>query len=171
VDYLVRVAAFVRKIAPEVRFLVLGDGAERVKVRRAAETEGVFEKSFFMMDKVPKSAMPAVLSAADIATSLFVDLPQMWANSANKFFDALASGTPVAINYQGWQADLLRETGAGLVLDSVKAEAAADLLVRTLRDRTRLRQAGVAARKLAEERFSRDLLARQLEGVLLEAVG
>jgi hypothetical protein len=40
----------------------------------------------------------------------------MWSNSANKFFDALASGTPVMINYQGWQADLLRDSMAGIVV-------------------------------------------------------
>lgn len=51
--------------------------------------------------------MPTLFGAADIATSLFVDMPEMWANSANKFFDGLASGTCIAIDYQGWQADLL----------------------------------------------------------------
>jgi glycosyltransferase involved in cell wall biosynthesis len=167
VEYLAHIAAFVHETAPEVRFLVLGDGAEKDRVRGTAERLGILEKSFFIRDKVPKSAMPVVLSAADMATSLFIDLPQMWANSANKFFDALASGTPVAINYQGWQADLLRQTGAGIILDAMDAEAAANLLVHTLKDRSRLEQAGVAARKLAEERFSRDLLAKQLETVLL----
>ena len=36
--------------------------------------------------------MVNVMSAADIATSLFIPLEEMEANSANKFFDALASG-------------------------------------------------------------------------------
>jgi glycosyltransferase involved in cell wall biosynthesis len=170
VDYMARLAASVEKLAPEVRFLALGSGKQERYVREMAAQLNVLGSNFFMPGRLPKLEMPKVLSAADIATSLFIDLPEMWANSANKFFDALASGTPVAINYQGWQAELLRETGAGLVLDVHGVERAANRLVQALRDQAWLRQAGATARKLAEERFSRDMLAKQLEVVLLKAV-
>jgi hypothetical protein len=40
-------------------------------------------------------------------------------NSANKFFDSLAAGRSIAINYGGWQAELLSSTRAGVVLDPV----------------------------------------------------
>ena len=64
----------------------------------------MLNRNFFMLPSVAKSHVPDVLSAANVATLLFVDVPEMRVNSANKFFDALASGTPVAINYGGWQA-------------------------------------------------------------------
>jgi len=38
----------------------------------------------------------------------------MWNNSANKFFDALAAGRAVLINYRGWQAELLKKRVRGL---------------------------------------------------------
>jgi len=171
VDYLARLAAAVEKLAPEVRFLALGSGKQEQYIRETAAQLNVLGRTFFMPGRFPKVEMPKILSAADMATSLFIDLPEMWANSANKFFDALASGTPVAINYQGWQAELLRETGAGIVLDVHDVESAANRLVQALRDRAWLRQAGATARRLAVERFSRDELAKQLEAVLLEAVG
>ncbi len=171
VDYLARLAAAVKRLAPEVRFLALGGGKQEQYIRETATQLGVLGSNFFMPGRLPKLEMPKVLSAADVATSLFIDLPEMWANSANKFFDALASSTPVAINYQGWQAELLRETGAGIVLDVNGVESAAERLVQVLHDPDWLRQAGAAARKLAVERFSRELLAQQLESVLSEAVG
>lgn len=171
VDYLARLAASVEKLAPEVRFLALGSGKQERSIRETAARLNVLGRNFFMPGRLPKVEMPKVLSAADVATSLFIDLPEMWANSANKFFDALASGTPVAINYQGWQAELLRETGAGIVLDVNDVDGAAYRLVQALRDQVWLRQAGATARRLAVERFSRDKLAKQLEAVLLEAVG
>jgi glycosyltransferase involved in cell wall biosynthesis len=171
VDYLARLAAAVEKLAPEVCFLVLGGGKQEPSVREMAKRLNVLGRNFFMLAHIPKLEMPGVLSAADIATSLFIDLPEMWANSANKFFDALASGTPIAINYQGWQAELLRETNAGIVLNVHDVESAANRLVQALRDQEWLWQAGAAAKRLAEERFSRDILAQQLEAVLLEAVG
>lgn len=123
-----------------------------------------------MMPSVPKREMPAWLSAADIATSVFVNLREMWANSANKFFDALAAGKPVAINYGGWQADIIRETGVGLVLDAESIQTAATELARAIRDKEWLGRAGLAAKTLGREHFDRDKLAVQLERVLREAV-
>jgi glycosyltransferase involved in cell wall biosynthesis len=104
-----------------------------------------------------------------VVISLFIDEPALRANSANKFFDALASGTAVAINYQGWQKDLLEETGAGIAIGPDPAAAVAPLL-ELLNSPQRLSDCGIRARRLAEERFDRDKLARQLETVLLAAV-
>jgi glycosyltransferase involved in cell wall biosynthesis len=171
VDYLARLAAEMHQLAPAVRFLVVGDGGEKLQVRETAASLGVLGSNFFIMDSLPKSEMPMILSAADMATSLFIDLPEMWANSANKFFDALASGTPLAINYQGWQAELLATSGAGIVLDVHDAGAAARHLSCSLQDRHWLEEAGLAAKKLAETKFSRDQLSRQLEAILLRAAG
>lgn len=170
VDYLARLAAATHALMPEARFLVVGEGKEKTKVHQSAQDLGILDQNFFMLDRLPKVEIPTVLAAADIATSLFVDLPEMWANSANKFFDALASGTPVAINYRGWQAKLLEETGAGLVLDVQNIERAAADLIAALQDAAWLASAGKAARNLAETCFSRDKLARQLETLLLNAV-
>ena len=109
-------------------------------------------------------------SAATIATSLVIDLPALWANSANKFFDALAAGRPVAINYNGWQADLLKETNAGIVMPPADANKAAQQLLELINDPQRLGHAKDAARRLALESFDRDKLATELEAVLMEAV-
>lgn len=166
VEYLARLAAKVKGTLPEICFLVVGQGGEELSVAQTAAQLGVLDQNFHMIKSLPKEEMPMVLSAATIATSLFIDLRQMWANSANKFFDALAAGTPVAINYRGWQADLLSESGAGIVLDVHDVEAAASLLFQKVQDQAWLHQSGLAARRLAEQRFSRDRLARQLETVL-----
>ncbi|MCZ7574922.1 MAG: glycosyltransferase family 4 protein [Ardenticatenaceae bacterium] len=170
VDYLARLAAAVQPLDPEIRFLVVGEGAEKQRVLETARQLDVYERNFFIMSSLPKAQIPTVLSAADIATSLFVDLSPMWTNSANKFFDALASGTPVAINYLGWQAKLLEETGAGIVLDVKDINRSAAQLLTLIQDRERLVEMGKAARRVAEEYFSRDHLVRQLEHVLLLAV-
>jgi glycosyltransferase involved in cell wall biosynthesis len=113
--------------------------------------------------------MPAVLAATDVAVSLFLPLAEMESNSANKFFDGLAAGCCLAINYGGWQAELLNETCAGLRLRR-DPHAAAGQLRDLADDPDRLMYAKIAARRLAEERFSRDKLAGQLEHVLVRAV-
>jgi glycosyltransferase involved in cell wall biosynthesis len=170
VGYLAQLAAETRHLDPAVRFVVIGEGREEEEVRGLARELGVLDDNFFMMPSIPKSAVPAWLSAADIATSVVIDRRELWANSANKVFDALAAGRPVAINHGGWLADLLRETGAGMVLDPGDTSIAARELTRALSDRRWLERAGAAASELARSRFDRDRLAAQLEMVLLAAL-
>ena len=81
---------------------------------------GLLGRTLLMLPQQPKSAMAAALSAMDVATSLFLPIPEMESNSANKFFDALACGRCVAINYGGWQAQLLHESGAGVCLFPIR---------------------------------------------------
>ena len=169
VGYLARLAAEILSLAPEVRFLAVGGGYEYDMVSKLARDLGVLDRNFFMIPQLPKAEMPALFSAATISTSMFIDLPQMWANSANKFFDSLAAGKPVAINYKGWQANLLNQTGAGLVLPPNDLLSAARLLVNAIKDQNWLTKAGKAALSVARTRFNRDLLARQLETVLVNA--
>ena len=169
VTYLAELAAKVRAEAPEVRFAVIGGGQTEELIRSRARELGVLGETFFMPGKMPKNQVPAILSAATFASSLFIDLKEMWDNSANKFFDGLAAGRPVMINYGGWQADILRETGAGLVLHPHDMDAAKDALLRALRDEAWLKDAGEKAQKLARERFARDILAEKLVGVLEQA--
>ena len=109
--------------------------------------------------------MPGLLAAATVATSLFRPIPEMESNSANKFFDALAAGRPVAINYGGWHRELL----AGAAPASrwpPRPAAAAEQLAAFLADADRLTRAGAAARRLAETRFDRDVLAAEFASVL-----
>lgn len=170
VGYLARVAAAMRRLWPEVRFLVVGTGYEEPSIRDLAEKLGVLSRNFFMMAPIPKAETPALLSAASIATSVFANNPAFWTNSANKFFDALAAGRPIAINYGGWQAGLINETGCGLVMPAGDPDRAAVLLSEWLADAGRLQQAGEAAYRLATTRFHPETVVDQFQQVLEEAL-
>jgi hypothetical protein len=95
--------------------------------------------------------------------SLCIDEPVLRANLANKF-------TVVAINYQGWQKELLNEAVACVAVEPDPAAAATTLLA-LMDGPQRLTDRDFRARQLAEELFDRDQLAHQLEPVLLDAVG
>lgn len=169
VDYLVDVAVTMRTIASDVRFLLVGSGAKKDMLISKAQAGGVLNENLWIWDPVPRTEMPNVLAAATVATSLFIPLRPMWNNSANKFFDALAAGKPVAINYGGWQAELLTDSGAGIVLPPNDPVLAAETLSSFVHDPQRLQQAAAAARTLAYTRFHRDMLASKLEASLCQA--
>ncbi|QYX29899.1 glycosyltransferase family 4 protein [Sphaerospermopsis torques-reginae] len=170
VGYLVELASELLHIDPEIRLLLIGDGLEHKQVLNQAQVAGVLNLNLYLEPKLPKDQIPTVLAAADMAASLFIDIPEMQANSANKFFDALASGTPVLLNYGGWQAQLVETTNAGLVTWRMPILQAAECIAAKLNDRVWLQQAGKNARNLAEQKFNRDILANKLEKILTAAV-
>ena len=170
VEYLVRAMHTAAKLDRDLRLLIVGHGKEWETTRNLAADLGLLGSVVHMWEKVPKSDLAVILGAATMSSSTVRPIRGLWDNSANKFFDALAASRPIAINYGGWQADLLRETGAGLVLDPADTGAAGSELALHLRDEVWLKQARDAAHRLAVERFSRDLLFGKFEAVLDRAV-
>jgi glycosyltransferase involved in cell wall biosynthesis len=153
----------------DICFCAIGSGMERPRVETLAKELGVLNVNFFILDPVPKTEIVSVLSAADLALSLFGPIPEMWANSANKMFDALASGTPVAINYQGWQYDLLQQRKMGIFLDMTDFGNAAIELNEFLFDDLRYASAKEQAIALSDNEFSRDKLYQEFQNTIIEA--
>ncbi|WP_082514483.1 glycosyltransferase family 4 protein [Frigoribacterium sp. Leaf164] len=160
-DHLVDVAVELDRRGHDLVVVLLGAGAEKEAVRERARRLGVLDRSLVVLDAVAKADLPDVLAASTVALSSFADVPALRANSANKYFDALAAARPVAVNVGGWQAEALVETGAGLQLDRDPARAAR-ALADFVDDAAGLRQAGRAARRLAEERYAQPLLVARL---------
>jgi glycosyltransferase involved in cell wall biosynthesis len=171
VDYLVRLAADLLTRDPEVRFVLMGEGREEGALRALAERLGVLERNLFFLPSVSKAEVPAVLSAATLVTSVLLDLPCLRDSSPNKFFDALASSRPIAVNYGGWLAELVEREQLGLCLPPGDAAAAGALLASRLRDTRWLAETGERAGRLGRERFSAESAALRLEEVLRGVAG
>jgi glycosyltransferase involved in cell wall biosynthesis len=169
VGYLVDIAADMLKSDPSVRFFIAGLGQEWECVRERARAAGVWERNLWMSRALPKRQMPGLLSASTVSVSTVIDVPELWNNSANKFFEALAAGRPMLVNHQGWLAELIQKTGAGLVVPSGDPAAAAGLLRGFLADKERMARARDAAAHLADHDFNRERLFSQLVGILESA--
>ncbi|MDP7062111.1 MAG: glycosyltransferase family 4 protein [Planctomycetota bacterium] len=169
VSYLVDVAQEMQKLDPKVAFVVFGNGACREELIRSAENRGVLDKNFFFLGSIPKNKIPNAHAAASICTSLFVNIPEMWKNSANKFFDTLAAARPILINYEGWQQNLINECGIGISVPAKDPIEGAKRINRSMSDPEELRRIGKRAGELGEERFSLDDLAQRALNVLCAA--
>ncbi|MFQ3215227.1 MAG: glycosyltransferase involved in cell wall biosynthesis [Marivirga sp.] len=166
VSYMVNLAKELQNLNSEIKILLVGEGAEKDIVINEAKNEGVYGKNIFFEASIPKKDVPALLSAATMASSLFIDLPEMRANSANKFFDTLASSKPVFINYGGWMHDLIKKHSNGISAWQQPIELVAKELNEKMNNNEWLKQSGKKSRQLAEQEFDREKLANQLISVL-----
>lgn len=165
--YLARLAAAIAAIDPEVRIVGVGAGRDWEQTRALAVEMGVLDRTLFLPGKRPKREAAAWVQAADVTLALFTGPHIVWRDAVqNKFFDSLAAGKPIVNNFSGWQAQVARDAGAGLIVDADDVELAAREIVRALRDRAWLEAAGKAALHLAKTRFDRNQLAADLAKVL-----
>lgn len=171
VGYLVEMARTMYRLDPDVLFLIVGEGSEEASIRELAVRHGLLGRNVTMMRPIPKREIPDLLAASTIAASLCLDLPELRHNSANKFFDALAAGKPVMINYEGWQADLVRSSRAGIVVPADRPEIAAQMLRDLLVDAARLADAACAARRIATTSFSHQRLTDAFLALALATAG
>jgi glycosyltransferase involved in cell wall biosynthesis len=170
VGYLPELAKSMKEIDSQVCFVAIGDGMEKQAVIDKAIELNVLDSNLYILPPVPKTEIVKLLSAADMSVSLFGPIPEMWHNSANKLFDALASFTPIAINYGGWQKDFIEEYQCGLVLDPIDHKKSAKDLSIFLSEEDGYRNASEQCKYLAYNKFSRDMMAERIEKTLLEAV-
>lgn len=170
VGYIIPIAQELMRFNSNIKILLVGDGAEFDQVKKLAIEKNVFEKNVFFKKQVPKREIPLILGAATLASSFARDLPAIQANSANKFFDALAASKPILINYGGWQKDIIEKNECGIVIWKDSPTQAAEKIIEFINDRHKLEAASRAAKKLALHQFSRDILANQFEQVLQYAV-
>jgi len=170
VGYLPELALRMKAIDDSICFVAIGDGMEKNDVIDKARSLGVMDDNLYILSPVPKTEIVKLLSAADLSLSLFGTIEEMWHNSANKLFDALASSTPIAINYGGWQKDFIEEYKCGLVLDPSNHEKSAKELSDFFRRDDDYRNAKEKCHYLANNVFSRDIMAARIEKVLLGAV-
>lgn len=170
VGYLIDVARETSKIDPNIAFVIVGDGAEREPLRRKAEIDGLLGKNVHLWGQIPKTDVPALFAVSTAVTSLFVPIKAMEANSANKFFDGLAAGRPVLVNYDGWHRELVEEYEAGLRLDPRRPDKAARYIADLVNDNDRCARLGANARELALTSFDRNELATTFIEVLERAL-
>lgn len=100
------------------KVILVGDGVQKRFITDYAESLDLLGSYIYIKDAVRKSELPSLYNSVTYGSSFVAPIPELWANSANKFFDSLAAARPVLINYEGWQADYIRNNNVGYVLPS-----------------------------------------------------
>src|SRR5215469_1155776 len=143
-------------------FLVfIGDGKEKLALIERACLEQLDNCLF--VDPMPKKALAQFLCRrANVGLMILSNVPAFYyGTSPNKFFDYLASGLPVLVNYPGWMADMVSAQGVGLVVRPGDPVAFAEALMRMADAGAATAEMGPRARDLAHREFMRATLAHR----------
>lgn len=163
--YIIEMAAHTLKYDPNVWYYLVGRGKEKAENIKQAEALGVLNKNVFVFDPVKKTDLPYLYSIATAGSSFVIDLPALWDNSANKFFDTLAAHRPMVINHEGWQADTIRKYNCGCVLPPKVSDGAAKAFVEYMNNEALLKEQGENAFTIAKEQFSLEVAVEKYIGI------
>ncbi|MCI4669094.1 MAG: glycosyltransferase family 4 protein [Bacteroidia bacterium] len=150
----------------DIELNVVGEGNDEERVKGKARELGL-EKVYFH-EKVSKYELKRYWEEADIGIVCFKAIRSLQANGSAKFFDYMAFGLPVVINYEGWQAKILREYNCGMSSKLGDVEALArNLIFLTKNPTIRLRMGG-NGKRLIRMQYDRQLLAKQMQELIKE---
>ncbi len=109
----------------DILLVFIGDGKDKPALIERAHREKLDNCLF--VDPMPKKALAQFLCRrANVGLMILANVPAFYyGTSPNKFFDYLASGLPVLVNYPGWMAEMVTAQGAGQRCVSVMESAAA----------------------------------------------
>lgn len=144
----------------QIKFVLVGEG----KLKSALKAQALEHKltNVIFLDAVEKVKISQLLSRADVGLQILANVPAFYyGTSPNKFFDYIAAGLPVLINYPGWLAEKVMEYQCGTVVEPDNPEAIANSLIELNQNRSRLQEIGAGALLLAKSEFDRSNLSAQ----------
>jgi glycosyltransferase involved in cell wall biosynthesis len=169
------VEAFVlfRRVAPDARLLLVGDGPERERLQGDLAARGLREAVEFTGAVAP-GEVPGLLASMDVAAAPYPKLATFYF-SPLKVYEYMAAGRPVVASRLGQLAEMIRHEVDGLLCAPGDAAALAADLERLWREPALRHRLGQAARAKALREHTWEAVARRILGlaapVLRSAIG
>lgn len=146
------------KMHDKVKFILLGDGPEKLILMEMAGKEDL--KNVRFLDPVPKEAMLQVLAAVDAAIIPLRKLDLFLGAIPSKIFEAISMEIPIILGVDGEARTLFIEEGRCGLYFSPEDDAALAVAIRTICEDPELAQSlGRNGRIYARRRFDRDAIA------------
>jgi glycosyltransferase involved in cell wall biosynthesis len=158
-DYFLECANASRKAELPIHFFICGDGALVDRLKGNVKQMRLENLSF--LDFTNRDGVKELLNVTDASFICYKPLPILETGSPNKFFDGLSAGKLILINFGGWIRKEVEENNCGVYCDPNQPTDFVKKIKPFLSDKNLLLQYQQASRRLAENKYSRDLLSKK----------
>jgi glycosyltransferase involved in cell wall biosynthesis len=158
-DFLLECARSVQKSNSNIHFIICGGGAMLAPLKQSASRLELTNLSF-----IPFANRDGVKEIMNITDACFISYRPVGileTGSPNKYFDGLAGGKLILVNFGGWiKAEIEREE-CGVFIDQKNPGSFDAAVSAFIKDKNRLRRYQANARNLAERKYARKILCDQ----------
>ncbi len=170
VEFLIYAAPLILEKCPDVRFLVVGDGAMKNKLLEITSEFGLLDK-FIFTGRVPYESVPLYINAADVCVAPFIKGRNAKIGlSALKTYEYLACGKPIVASSIPGVKDLIEFSGGGISVSPENPEELANAVVELILNENTRTLMGERGRKYVVENHSWNGVARRILDVCNDVV-
>lgn len=147
-----------------IKFLFVGEGAEKEKLIKIAKTYALSNAIF--VDQQPKELIPYFYQASDLCLVPLIDRPLFSAVIPSKMFEIMSCSRPVVLSARGESRALLERANAGIAIEPESSTQLIDAVSRLYKNSDLANSLGSNGRAFIEEYYSREKMATNYIEVL-----
>jgi colanic acid biosynthesis glycosyl transferase WcaI len=163
-ETLLDAAAQLQNKNPEVQFLLVGEGAEKDRIKSLAQSRGIANVRF--LDQQPREKIAAIISASDACAVLLKKTEVFKTVIPTKMLEFMSCARPVILGVEGHARQIIEQAEAGLVIEPENAEALAQAVEQLAANRELAAALGKKGREYILHNFSRSQTAEKYIWVL-----
>lgn len=171
-ETLLDAAAQLQKENAHALFLLIGEGAEKERIKALAQTRGLANVRF--LDQQPREKIPAFISASDACLVLLRKTDIFKTVIPTKMLEFMSCSRPVILGVDGQARKIVEQAEAGVIVEPENSTALVAAIQRLAADPDLCLTLGRQGREYIARNFSRHQLAEAyiqvLDGVLARAI-
>jgi glycosyltransferase involved in cell wall biosynthesis len=152
-ETVIEAAKILRSKLPGAIIMLVGEGADKERIRALADAEGLTNLKF--VDQQPRERIPAFINASDVCLVLLKKTDLFKTVIPTKMLEFMACARPVILGVDGQARQLLEEARGGIVIEPENSAALVDAIQRLANDQALREQLGRNGRAYVVERCSR----------------
>ena len=167
-ETLLDAAAKLQHQNPDVLFLLVGEGAEKERIKSLAQGRGLANLRF--LGQQPREKIPAFISASDACLVLLKKTDVFKTVIPTKMLEFMSCARPVILGVDGQARQIVEEAGAGVVIEPENSAALVQAINQLAANRELGATLGQKGREHILQNFSRDRTAEKYVQILLRVV-
>jgi len=154
-EYLIRAIPKVTEVFPETRFLIVGEGPLKDKLKVKGEKLKVADSIIFTGFR---SDIKQILTSIDLLV-----MPSLLEGLPMALLEGMAMAKPIVATKIEGITEVLEDGKTGLLVPPKNTDALAGAIIQILNNKTKSNLLGQNARKMVEEKFSVEKMVEQIE--------
>jgi len=163
-ETLLNAAAELKTRNPQVVFLLIGEGAEKEKIKAQAQTRDLTNIRF--LDQQPREKIPAYILASDACLVLLKKTDVFKTVIPTKMLEFMSCQRPVILGVDGQARQIVEEAAAGIAIEPESATGLANAISQLYANRKLAAAMGQKGREFIVKNFSRAHTAEKYVTVL-----
>ncbi len=168
-DTVLEAAEILRRAAPDLRFLLVGEGADKSRLKALIAEKNL--NNLLLLDGQPREQIASIIRSVNVCLVPLRKSDVFKTVIPTKMLEFMSCGRPVVLGVEGQAQKIVEAARAGICIEPEDPEQLADAILKLKSDSQLTRQLGINGRDYIVQHMSREQTAHDYERVLANLLG